>query len=277
MNSKVDIFYIGPPKTASTWIYNCLKEHPEICAPIKDTVHYFDMHYVKGKEWYLKHFNACLKKQKLCDVTTSYMHSPQAPKRIFQHNPDAKIIICMRNPLDRAFSHYWHEKKKLNFNFEFREVLENYDLYSSWLEPGFYGEYIERYLKFFPREQILCQLFEDLEVNPGSFLNRLYEFIGVEADFKPSVIYEKCNAAKRKETFLNLHITSRISKFVKKYVPFLGKEKVIKKYLSGKAEYYEGIPNDLYNSLLKICIPEIEKTENLLGIDLSQWKNSDRD
>ena len=92
-------------------------------------------------------------------------------KGIPEENRAAKIIVCLRNPVERAFSHFWHERKKKKYNFDFSEVLRTYDLFSSLLEPGFYAEHIERFLGYFPREQILCQLF-DHAVREGHLIFR---------------------------------------------------------------------------------------------------------
>jgi len=168
----VDIFHIGPQKTATTWIYRCMLEHPELAGPPKDTIHYFDMFYGKGRDWYAGHFDDAPPSCKLFDPTPSYVRSPWAARRIAQENPSAKIVLCLRNPLERAFSHYWHEKKKAHTNLDFASALSNYDCYASWLEPGFLAEHIEQYLRYFPREQLLCQSFDRLESDPirASFL-----------------------------------------------------------------------------------------------------------
>jgi hypothetical protein len=255
---KVSLFHIGPQKSATTWVYRALKEHPEIQCSLKDSVYYFDMYYHRGANWYHQHFNKPNAEKKLFDPTPSYIRSPWAPERIYNYNPDAKIICCLRDPIERAFSHYWHEKKKKKYRFDFQEVFSNYDLYSSWLEPGFYGKHIKKYLKFFPRDQILCLLFDDLKEDPKRFLQQIYDFIDIKNEFNLSVIGKKANEAGVRQDL--------IIKSIKKI-----KAKSLVDAL-GKKEYQKGIPIETQQRLYKIVKPEIEETENLLNIDLNHWK-----
>lgn len=267
----IDLFHIGPQKSGTTWIYSCLKEHPEVVCALKDSVHYYDMFYHLGLEWYAQKFPKAEDHQLIIDHTPSYIRSPWVAKRIFADNPGAKIIVCLRNPIDRAFSHYWHEKKKKKINFEFSEILTNYDLFSSWFETGFYAEHIERYLEYFPREQVFLQRFEHLEEDPVGFLKEFLGFINVSTDFQPSILHEKINVAGAKQDLFN-----RSKNYLNHVGSKLFKERwhsgLYSKWLSGKDEYIRGIPEDLRAELLKVATPEIERLETLLGADLSKWK-----
>ncbi|MGM0582458.1 MAG: sulfotransferase domain-containing protein [Bacteroidota bacterium] len=283
---KVDFFVVGPQKAATTWVYECLKEHDEIVVPINGhLVHYYDIFYQKGEEWYKSFFPEINQDQKFLDPTPTYIRSPWAPKRIAQDNPQAKIIISLRNPIDRAFSHYWHEKKKQKIAFEFEEVLENYDLYSSWIEPGLYAEHIERYLRYFDKEQFLFLRFEDLKRDSEKFLHQILTFIGVNTDFEPSFLNKKANPAKGKHTPIYKMWTKLKSipvgtKF-ESNLRSLGIDNVVKKLenmpmigkaLNNKDEYERGIPKKFRLELLELIEPEIQRLENLLEMDLSNWR-----
>ena len=125
-----DIFYLGPPKTASTWLYQCMKEHPEVVTTNYDTVHYYDIFYSQGEEWYRDQFNKLKSEnEKYFDATPSYIQTRCAVERLVRENPKAKIIIGLRNPIERAFSHYWHLKKKGMIKYDFSKVLDNYTLF----------------------------------------------------------------------------------------------------------------------------------------------------
>lgn len=271
----VELFHIGPQKAATTWVYECLKEHPEVACPSKDSIHYFDMFYTKGRTWYGSFFEGAREEQKLFDPTPSYIRSPWAPERIAKENPNAKIILCMRNPIERAFSHYWHDKKKGSYNFDFSEVLKNYDLFSSWVEPGFYAEHLKKYFEYFSTDQILCQLFDNLKENPEAFLKQLLVFIGVDARFTPSVIHTQVNEAGVQNSFIN-RSRQKTGGLLRK----VGLESILKSFisksaiLSGKGEYLRGIPQSVYDPLREICEPEIVRIEKLLGINLDRWRRN---
>lgn len=281
----MDLFHIGPQKSATTWVYHCLSEHEEVFAPHTNTIHYYDMKYHKGREWYEGFFEDARPGQIQFDSTMTYIRSLWAPRRIAKENPDAKIMVCLRNPIDRAFSHYWHEKKKGSINFDFAEVLENYDLYSSWIEPGLYAEHIERYLQYFDREQFLFLRFEELKKNPKAFLTRILRFAEVNEDFEPWWLHNKSNEAGGKRTFLNrawrklkavvaqsgLEAAAR-DLGLDDAVQYFEEESVLGSVLRDRSEYEAGIDPELHAELIDICEPEIQRLEELLDIELKSWK-----
>jgi len=268
-------------------VYHCLREHPEVAVPDSDTIHYYDMFYARGESWYESFFEHATEGQILYDPTTTYIRSPWVPRRITEENPDAKIMLCLRDPIDRAFSHYWHEKKKGSINFEFAEVLENYDLYSSWLEPGFYAEHIERYLHYFDRDQFLFLRFENLKSDPEEFLGRILHFADVDEDFGPWWLNKKSNEAGGRRTHVN-----QVWRGVKKAVVQSPLEQVARELrldqaaqsieelpgvgtlLKDKSEYEKGIDPELRVELLELCEPEIQRLEQLLDLDLDSWRHS---
>jgi hypothetical protein len=250
-------------------------------------VNYYDIKYYKGIEWYEKFYDDAEDGDLLFDPTMTYIRSPWAPRRIARDNPEAKIILCLRNPIDRAFSHYWHEKKKGAIDFEFEEVLQNYDLYSSWLEPGFYAEHIERYLRYFDREQLLCLRFRTLKTDPKAFLTRILRFAEVDEEFEPSWLNRKSNEAGGRRTPVN-----RVWRRVKKAIVQSPLEQMARDLHLGRAaqsveqlpgigsllrdrsEYEEGVSPALRAELLEVCDPEIQRLEQLLDLDLDAWRQS---
>lgn len=192
-----DFVIVGPQKCATTWMYEGLAEHPDVYVPETDSVHYFDMGYHHGTEWYREYFPDDPEEYTVVgEETPSYIRSETAPERIAELNSDAKIIFSLRNPIDRAFSHYWHEKAKGKISFEFEEVLENYDLYENWVRPGMYVDHIERFEDAFGEDQVKLMYFDDLVDDDAAFIREVYEFVGADPDFTPSIIDEKVNDAR---------------------------------------------------------------------------------
>jgi hypothetical protein len=273
---EIDVFHIGPQKSATTWVYKCLKSHPRVGCASDDSTHYFDMRYSEGREWYARFFQHTEDGQTLIDMTPSYIRSPWVPRRIAAHNPEAKIICCLRNPIDRAFSHYWHEKKKGKIAFDFEEVLENYDLFSSWIEPGFYAEHLERYLECFSQAQMLFLRFEQLKDDDEAFIRRILEFIGVEESFSPTWLGRKANEAGGRRTFANA-----VWRRVRRRLEWVGQGELVEsiesapmvgRWVRDRDEYEEGMEAAVRRELLEICEPEIQRTEDLLDLDLSHWR-----
>jgi len=192
-----DFVIVGPQKCATTWMYEGLAEHPDVYVPDTDSVHYFDMGYHRGTEWYREHFPENPEPYSVIgEETPSYIRSEEVPERLAALNPDAKVIFSLRNPVDRAFSHYWHEKSKGKLSFEFEEVFENYDLYENWVRPGMYVDHIERFEDAFDPEQIKLMYFDDLVDDDEAFIREVYDFVGVDSSFTPTIIDEKVNDAR---------------------------------------------------------------------------------
>lgn len=103
-----DFIGIGVMKAATTWIFQCLVEHPDICGSSKKEIHFFDRpeNYKKGLEYYKAFFNNCSHDKVKGEYTPRYIFSKDAPELIYKNFLDVKIIACLRNPVDRAASHY---------------------------------------------------------------------------------------------------------------------------------------------------------------------------
>jgi len=239
----VEIFHVGPQESGTRWIYRCLAEHPEVACPPADSIHYFDMHFARGREWYTSHFLEAREGQKLFDPTPSYLRSPWAPRRIAQENPRARIALCLRNPIDRAFSHYRRGEAKRRFD----DVLSVYDCYANWLEPGMYAEHVERLLEHFPPEQLLCQTYDRLERDPRGFLDELFCFLSIDASFTPPVLNRRADG-------------------------IMPRSRSAFGWLKSAAGIGDGISSELRDRLEEICEPEIARLERLLEIDLDEWR-----
>lgn len=273
----VDLFHVGPQKSATTFVYECLRRHPDVACPQEYSIHYFDMHYHRGTEWYAGFFEHAGPRQKLFDPTFTYIRSSRAPRRIARHNPDARIVLCLRDPIERAFSHYWHDKKKGKHRFRFDEVFENYDLFASWIEPSFYAEHIERYLRHFPRDQILCVRFGDLERDSRSFLRTILEFAGVDVDRVPDdVVDRRVNPAGGRWTVFN-YFWRRARRLLDRAglgdaarqledLPGLGA------LVADRREYERGPHPDVYRELRELLEPEIQRLEDLLDESFEEWR-----
>jgi len=277
----VDFFHVGPQKTATTWVFNCLKEHPRISTSKIDSIHYYSMQYYLGQSWYMKQFSNINNIKILFDPTPNYFRSPVAPERIAKDNPKAKILICIRNPIERAFSHYWHEKKKLRFNFKFEEALDNFDLFTNWIEPGFYSIHIKRFLLYFSKNQILFQFFDNLKNDPRKFLQEILNFIGLDDHFEPSVLYQKINAAipqRGKNFLLSKHYVVNFTKFIGLYNPLKKYEKslfgnLLENYGNKRMETLKDVNPVFIEQLNEVFKSEINILEDIFNIDLSHWRD----
>jgi hypothetical protein len=269
--NRVSLFHVGPPKTATTWVYACLREHPRVALPPHDYVYYFDMHHDLGEDWYHGHFSAAKNGDVLVDPTPSTICSPRAAERIAAYNPDAKILVTLRHPVERAFSHYWHLKKKGWYAGPFSHVLEYYDPFQSWLESGFMADGIERFMRYFPRENFLFLTVDEIATQPEAAWTKILGFAGLEP-FQPEALHRKINVAGPKQSFRN-RLGYRLGKILfGETIDQAGQTNPLLRALSGKDEYLEGMSPDLRARLQVISLPEILKIEAITGLDLGHWR-----
>ncbi len=188
---------IGAQKAGTSWIYACLYEHSEICMPFKE-INFFsrEKNYKKGIEWYKDRFKTCSKNSLKGEYSTSYLYSRAAAKYIYKYFPRAKLIVCLRNPTDRAVSNYKHDIKVGNIpeNMSFDKASKKHKEY---IEQGFYNKQLERYSKLFPRNQILIFIYEDIKKDPLKFIQKIYKFLGVDDSFVPSMLKSTIDVFRR--------------------------------------------------------------------------------
>ena len=125
---KVDFMCIGAMKAGTTWIHGILAEHPEVGMGSGKEVHFFDdeQAYAKGLDHYRSFFAHCAPGRLLGEVTPRYIHMPVVAGRIHAHNPDAKLIASLRNPIDRAWSQYRfdiHQGGRMSFYKSFEDAI----------------------------------------------------------------------------------------------------------------------------------------------------------
>ena len=169
--------YIGTSKAGSTWLFNALAGHPDVYLASDKGLYYFDSHFDEGSQWYLDHFRAAGDKVAVGEISHSYLSSPEAPARIAELNPEMRLLVCLREPVDRAFSDYLDLVKNAQYDGPFSEALEKFP---RLLDRGRYATHLQRYLDLFPREQLHVSLFDDLRTDAQAYADEVFAFLGVQ-------------------------------------------------------------------------------------------------
>lgn len=192
---KINFLICGAQKSGTSALDAYLREHPQICMANQKEVHFFDNESFFSDtkpdySIYHSFFSPSKSTQLIGESTPIYMYWNDAPRRIWEYNPEMKIIIILRNPIERAYSHWNMEVSRNNESLSFfdaisnemtrtREALPEQHRIYSYIDRGFYCHQLRRLWAFFSKEQVLILKHEDLKNSPQEILNRTTDFLTV--------------------------------------------------------------------------------------------------
>lgn len=230
MRPGPDFLLIGGKRAGSTSLYFALLEHPRIMPLFPSArllpknnhtkgVHYFDQHHDRGNTWYRSHFPATPgRRGKLAgEGSPYYLFHPLAPARAAREAPDAKILLTVRDPAERAFSHYRERRREGAEPLEtFEEALAaeegrlageearivedpGYHSYAheqqSYRAQGEYAPCLRRWLKHFPADQVHVLVAEEFYADPQTACDGVARFLGLDPAPLPAAAGRAWNAA----------------------------------------------------------------------------------
>jgi hypothetical protein len=189
-----DFVIIGTQRGGTTSLYRYLTAHPDIGSALRKEVHFFDRNYEKGMDWYLAHFPVLGEVPMVGEASPYYLFHPDVPERARAAVSHAKFIALLRNPVDRAYSHYQMRVRKGLESLSFegaidkeRERLSSSDdpssstwRYYSYIKRGLYVDQLKRWMSVFPREQFLIIKSEDFYDNPERVLHETLAYLGLQ-------------------------------------------------------------------------------------------------
>jgi hypothetical protein len=172
-----------------------IEQHKDYFIPLPQgwTFHNFERDFDTYFNWYKNFFTEARAGQAIGENSCTYLASKKAPKRIAGIFPDMKVIAMLRDPVSRAYSHYWHNLFAGRVTSTFEETLR-YDS-GTYLSRGFYKEQLERYLTFFSREQLKIIVFEEFVRDKQASVDDLTRFIGLSSSIDLSKIDTHRNPA----------------------------------------------------------------------------------
>lgn len=217
-----DFIIIGAQKGGSSSLFSYLARHPNIGMSSVKEVHFFDANFGRGMNWYRSHFPSAPYRayaqrvrgrvMMTGEASPSYLAHPHVPERLYQALPHTRLIVLLRNPVDRAYSHYHYRRKSNRESLSFeeairlnKEILEQFDInennghdvpidkvYYSYLYRGMYLTQLKRWMSVFPPEQFLILRSEDLFADPVATVDRALEFLDLpHFDLKTYEHYNK--------------------------------------------------------------------------------------
>lgn len=176
-----DFIIIGVPKSGSTFLFEMLDKHPEIKGASLKEPHYFDLNYSKGEKFYRGFFPYQSEGKLSGEASVNYFYSKKAAERIKQDLPKVKLILVLRNPVERAYSHFQMNIKDLEEK-NFAEIIapnNSENKRYGFVEKGKYVEYIKTWKNLFSDGQLLVLKSEDLFHDPNLELQKVFRFLNV--------------------------------------------------------------------------------------------------
>jgi len=170
-----DFIGIGPPRTGTTWLHRVLKAHIGMPRSIKE-LEFFSRYYSKGLPWYAKHFARFGPQVRTGEISPEYFTDARVPARIAATIPRCKIVCTVREPVSRLHSQYrlWRRSGEINdmgFDVWLTKCCEK------GLDWGCYTSDLRRWFDTFGPKRILVCLYDDLEHAPQRFLDLITDFI----------------------------------------------------------------------------------------------------
>lgn len=191
----VNFLLVGAQKSGTTAIDSCLRQHPEICMAIRKEVHFFDDDArfagpVVDYDYYHSFFKVGAGHKAVGEATPVYMYWHDSPRRIWHYNSGMKIIVVLRNPIDRAYSHWNMQVNRGKELRSFRDAIDGEESACrtslpfqsrdcSYLDRGHYVSQIRRLRMYFPLSQLLFIKFEEWVTLPAECLDKIFSFLGV--------------------------------------------------------------------------------------------------
>lgn len=168
--------FLGPDKSGSSWLQHAAQLHPEVSAPEAKDLFYFDHFYGRGTDWYERQFATMPTTKVHLEICHDYLFSDEACARIADYCPDARLIVCLRHPVDRARSAYQYMRRQGRTRTSFSQALMTVP---ELIDHARYGNHLSRYTQVFRADQILLLDFAELEVTPNRFWERVCHHLSV--------------------------------------------------------------------------------------------------
>ena len=282
---KVGVFIVGAPKAGTTSLHYYLNEHPEILMSsmkepdfflekeIADLGLYYGTTRINTPQKYHSLFSYKKDEKIFGESSVSYLYYPEVPKRIKEYNTEAKIIIMLRNPVDRAFSHYLMDFKLGLLSDRFEDVFNKKEglKFQQYFLLGNYYSQVKRYFDEFSKENVHIIWYSDFKKDAEKEVLKVFKFIDVDSNYKVSfeTVHNSFSMPKNK-IIRNIYSVVWLRKLLSFFFPstFV---RFIKSTLFKKGSKPK-ITTESRKFFTEYYLDDICKLEELLSINLSEWK-----
>jgi Sulfotransferase domain len=281
---------VGAGKAGTTWLWEMLRRHPDVFLPDVKEIHYFNdiafegsdvrnPNYRKPVSWYLRFFAPARPGQTCGEISPSYLWSETAPDAIHAFDPRMRILVMLRDPVDRLFSSYLFGQQKGEIGrISFEEALHSIDYL---LARAPCARSVERYAELFGRDRVKVVFHDDLAADPRGVLLDVERFLGVSS-FVPGEVRERRNVTGESRfptatTFL-MRNRIRLKRHGLEWLVEAGKRIGVVwvfRWFQAQVRPYPQRPSlapETEAALREFFLEDVERLERLLGVDLRRWK-----
>lgn len=264
---------IGAVKAATTWLLEQLQVNPRLYLPDPEP-HYFSSEYHRGEDYYRSFFETHATTGRLLgEKSADYLAHPEAAQRLASMLPGARLVVQFRNPIERAYSDY----KMLYRRGTVRGAPEDYltslnNPQPRFLNDGLYAAHMERWLDYFPQEQVHAFLFDDVRREPKTIVEEVSRHLGVAPVFDEEQSRKSANDGS--ERFLPMPVRKALAPLKSVVAPLRGTRwfEATRDIFAGEVAYPPLTP-ELRARLCDFYAADIERLGTLIGRDLTRWMN----
>jgi Sulfotransferase domain len=267
---------VGPGRTGTTWLHRALEGHVDLPYGVKET-QFFTTFYGKGIDWYARHFRYATGERPIAEICPAYFFRIEALERVKTHIPNCRIIATMRDPVDRLYSIYKlmrHMAAASRGPFE--EILK---AWPSMAGGNRYAFYLRASFENFGRENVLVTFYDELRAEPQRYLNRVTDFMGVER----IALSARPRIGDHVNAFARAPRNSKLARGATRLIYWLRGHQAygllnllersgVWEFCRGRGEPFPQLSPEQDARLRERFLPEVEALEDLLRINLSEWK-----
>ena len=268
---RPDFVIIGAAKAATTWLGNQLRARPDVFLPMQEP-HYFSREYARGADWYARWFGEAEPGQMIGEKSADYLHDPRVAERLSRDLPHAKLVVQLRDPVERAYSDYCMFYRRGAAGRDIRHHLDPNAVrpIPRFVADGFYHAHISGFLQHFPAERIKVVLFEDLKADPRGIARDVEAFLGLPELSDDEAVANNANV--KNAPTLPLPLRKALAPAKQLVAPLRDRAwfKTLHSSLAREVDY-PALPDDTRTALRAAYAPDTAALEILLGRDLSIW------
>ena len=271
---------IGGMKAGTTVLYQYLKQHPQIyMSPVKETN--FFVRDCESLEEYQTFFQGVSDQKAIGEASPSYLDHPNVYRRIAHYLPEVKLIAILRNPADRAYSHFFMKYRQQLHGMNESEVLNYctkiFEEDRGMLKRGLYYRHLQNYFNLFQPQQIKICLYDDLKNDPDALLQDIFQFIDVDEYHLDNfnTYYNKGGITKNQFFFDVLNdVRKYFNTSLRNFFPESFNKKLYSIYNTIRNKNLAKqpkLPPENRQQLIKVYREDILKLQDFIGRDLSMW------